>query len=144
MKAYIEAVIGAALICTAADMLAPEKWQGYIRIITGLIILSVILSPVSKLRGIDIIEDFEAPEPYEEYDERLMVADALKERIDADVNERLEAEFGITDADADTELELNSDNQIERVKSIRVSGGIPEAAKKRLAEVYGTEEVMTQ
>ena len=47
MKEYIITIIGATLLSAMAGIIAPEKWRSYVQVITGLVIISCIISPDS-------------------------------------------------------------------------------------------------
>ena len=49
MKSYIITVIGAALLSALAEIISPEKWRGYVKIITGLVVISSIIAPAAGL-----------------------------------------------------------------------------------------------
>ena len=51
MKAYFLMILGAAVLSALASIMSPEKWRGYIRLVTGIIILSCIVSPIANLLG---------------------------------------------------------------------------------------------
>ena len=38
-------IIGATLLSAMAGIIAPEKWRSYVQVITGLVIISCIISP---------------------------------------------------------------------------------------------------
>ena len=49
MKEYIITIIGATLLSAMAGIIAPEKWRSYVQVITGLVIISCIISPVTAI-----------------------------------------------------------------------------------------------
>ncbi len=148
MSEYILTIIGAALLAAMTNLISPDKWQPYIRTATGLVVMSVILSPIASMRGIEFKMEFKAPETAIEDGENIQmeaIKEGLEQRVIEDAKMRLENEFGIT-AEVDVEIKTNADMQIERVEEIVVSGTeLTAAAKNRLAEVYGLnpDEVIT-
>lgn len=146
MKTYILTIIGATVLSAFAANLAPEKWQKYVRIITGLVLIVCILSPVKSLVSVDLFEDFEIPEysTAEGKTQTELVVSELTERIRQDVEERLYKEFNIS-ASANVKIDINSDGDIEGVKEIRITGAkLTASAAARLKEVYGVSEVYNE
>lgn len=146
MKTYILTVIGATLLSAFAANLAPEKWQKYVRIITGLVLIICILSPIKALVSVDLFENFEIPQysAAEGKTQEELVISELTDRLEQDIEERLKKEFNIT-ASAQVKIDVNSDGEIDGVKEIRVTGAVlTAAAKARLKEVYGVSEVYNE
>ena len=140
MREYIITIVGATLLSAASAILAPEKWRGYVRIITGLVIISCIVSPVSSVVKSDIFNGFEVREESvgegENLQQELIVAE-LKKRVDEDIRVRMDKEFNLS-VTADSEIRVNGDGAIEGVDSVRVSGDkLTDRARARLCEVYG-------
>lgn len=143
MKTYILAIIGATLLSAYAANLAPQSWRKYVQIITGLVLIICILSPLKSLVGADIFGEFDVSELKiaEGKTQTELIVQELSERVEADVEERLSREFNIRVA-AEAEISVNERGEIEGVKKIRVSGDkLSAAAKARLQEVYGVTEV---
>lgn len=140
MKSYIITIIGATILSALASIISPEKWRGYVRIITGLVIISCIISPIVSLVHSDIFagfdDSFEAVTQGEDMQRRI-VTDELEKRINADIEERLRQEFNIT-VTADCDIAVNADGGVEGVREIRIYGDkLSERAINRLCEVYG-------
>ena len=140
MKAYIITIIGATLLSAVAGILAPEKWRGYVQIITGLVIISCIVSPSTSIVKSDIFDGFEHINDNIVNSDDVqsgLVLEELKKRINADISERMEKEYNLN-VKAECEIRLNSDGEIEGVESVRVSGDkLTDRARLRLCEVYG-------
>lgn len=143
MKQYIITIIGATILSAMADILSPDKWRKYVSIITGFIIISCIISPVSKLLNADIFAGmdsfYESNTDYKNV-ERELILSQLEEKVSEDIKKRIKNEFK-KDINAKTSLYLNENNEIERVSSIIITG-IPQnsAITKRLCEIYGIKE----
>ena len=60
MKEYIITIIGATLLSAMAGIIAPEKWRSYVQVITGLVIISCIIFPVTALVKSDIFDGFDS------------------------------------------------------------------------------------
>lgn len=142
MKAYIITIIGATLLSAMGSILAPEKWRGYVQVITGLVIISCIISPVADIVNSDILSGFDSVEVNIENSENLqksLVIQELKKRINEDISARLEKEFGLT-VTAECEVGVNDEGLLEGVKSIHIFGDkLTDRARNRLCEVYGLE-----
>lgn len=140
MKAYIITIIGATLLSAVAGILAPEKWRGYVQIITGLVIISCIVSPITSIVKSNIFDGFEHINDNIVNSDDVqsgLVLEELKKRINADISERMEKEYNLN-VKAECEIRLNSDGEIEGVESVRVSGDkLTDRARLRLCEVYG-------
>ncbi|MCI5605145.1 MAG: stage III sporulation protein AF [Clostridia bacterium] len=147
MKTYILTIISATLLSAFSANLAPEKWQKYVKIITGLVLIICIVSPLKSLVSIDWPEDFEFTEYTAESDGKTqtdIVVSELSERICRDVEERLIKEFNIA-ACADVKIDVDSEGKINGVKEIHITGAVlTGAAKARLCEVYGVSEVYNE
>lgn len=140
MREYIILVAAASVMMALTEILSPEKWRGYIRIITGFLILAVLLSPIKKLKNADIFvptEKFEASE--------ITVLDAvsgeLVKSVEKDIEERIMTEFG-GKATASCLIDLDEEHRIKGVKKITISTKqVPDGLSQRLKEVYGCEDI---
>lgn len=146
MKAYILTIIGATLLSAYAANLAPESWRKYVRIITGLVLIICILSPVKSIVSTDLFGEFDITEysGIEGKTQTELVAEELCERVKADIEERLKKEFNIN-VSAKVKISVNQQGEIAGVEEIRVAGDeLTDMAKARLCEVYGVEEVYNE
>lgn len=143
MKEYVLSIIGAAVLSSFAAMLSPEKQRKYIGVITGLVIISCIVSPISKLIGTELFGGFEYIEDYEKYTydmQKEMIIEELNESIGKDVSKRLSEEYKINAA-AEVSVSVNENNEIDGINEIRIGGvRLTTAQKARLCEVYGIRE----
>lgn len=140
MKAYIITIIGAALLSVLAEIISPEKWRGYIKIITGFVIICCIFAPVASLSGRDLFDGFSSDLVTAEGTENLqteLIYRELEKRINADIEKRMKDEYGIS-VRAECSLKTDSEGSFRGVSEIRIYGGqLTEAAANRLCEVYG-------
>ncbi|MCR4718324.1 MAG: stage III sporulation protein AF [Firmicutes bacterium] len=139
MKGYIMSVCMAAVIASLADILAPREHQKYIRVLLGFLILTVILSPLPKVKKIK----FEPIENQTLENTKILsdnISVKLKENVEADIFERIKGEFGVI-CDADVLLDIDDEHKIRGVKRIALSKKIPENALERLKEVYGCDRI---
>lgn len=140
MKAYIITIIGAALLSALAEIVSPEKWRGYVKLITGLVVISCILSPLMSLTHRDVFTGFDESISYAKEDVDLqsqLVIKELRNRINADIEKRMSDEYNLS-VTADCSLRINADGVFEGVDEIRVRGDrLTDGAKRRLCEVYG-------
>ena len=145
MREYIISIAGAAILSGMARILSPTGWEKYIKIITGLIIISVISAPIGVLKEINFFSDFSLPKS--DIDENVqlkIVGEELKKRVEQDIESRIKTEF-LKDAEAEVEIGINEKNEITGVLSITVKTMADENnLRKRLCEIYGTayEEVI--
>lgn len=139
MKDYIITIVGAALLGAAADIISPEKWRKYVSLITGFIIISCIISPISKIVKTDIFTGFDEYEEKIDY-ERLQRDEVMRQtqnRIAEDVKSRIKTEFGYT-VTVQVVLQINTDGKLGGVEKIVIEGTQKNPAiTKRLCEVYG-------
>lgn len=143
MKAYILTIIGATLLSAYASNLAPDSWRKYVRIITGLVLIICILSPLKTLVGTEWFKDFDIANisGVEGKTQTELIVSELSKRVETDIEERLRNEFNIN-VSANVKISVNDKGEIAGVKEICVSGAsLSAAAKNRLREVYGTDEV---
>lgn len=140
MKEYIITVIGATVLSAMANILSPDSWRKYIGVITGFIIISCIIAPVSKLADADLFSDFD--EFYEDRTdykqvERNFIIKQLEGNIEEDIEKRFKDEFN-DEVSAVVDLEVNENNEIEGVSHIKITGCDGALNKtERLCEIYG-------
>ena len=141
MKQYIITIIGAAVLCGAAHILTPINWVKYVKIITGLVILSVIASPLAEIKDINLFSDFSVPQS--EINENLQmdtISTELEKRINQDIEERIKNEF-FCDSRANATIHVNENNEITGVSHIKiVTAANASRVTQRLCEVYGITE----
>jgi hypothetical protein len=146
MKAYILTVIGATLLSAFAGNLAPDKWQKYVKVITGLVLIICILSPIKSLVSVDLFDDFEISDydvPKGKTQAEIVISE-LEEKICEDIEARMKKEFNIS-VSAQVEIDVNSEGEIVGVRSIYLTGErITAAAAARLKEIYGAVEVYNE
>lgn len=143
MREYIIMIVSAALLSSFAEIVSPDNWRKYIKIVTGLIVLAVIITPILNLRDIDLLSSFAVSEQMQEMEEenqRETIKEELKKRVEQDIKDRVESEFSKV-VEAEVEIGVNSSDEIVGVDKIYVYsdtsiGGL----QRRLAEVYGVDE----
>lgn len=140
MKTYIITIIGATLLSAMAGILASDKWRGYVQIITGLVIISCIVSPLTALVKSDIFDGFASVEQNIESNENMqmeLVMEELESRINEDIAARMEKEYKLS-VTADCDIKVNGEGEIEGVESVRIFGDkLTDRARSRICEVYG-------
>lgn len=140
MREYIILVAAASVVSALVDVLAPKEWRGYIRIVTGFLILAVLITPVAKLRNTEIFVP-EQSFQIEEIPTRDLVAEELRKNVEKDIEDRILAEFD-REAKAFVEIDIDEEHKIRGVLRIRVSLENPPAGfRERLLEVYGCENI---
>lgn len=145
MKSYIIQIVGAALLSVFADILSPSGWKKYMGIITGIILLTVMITPAAKLNGIDIMSGYR--EAYEvTADGNILYSDMLKrefsKRIAIDVQERIRQEFS-AEVSVAADVEVNDRGSIEKIISITISGeNVNSKMADRISFIYDVDEVI--
>ncbi|MBQ7986101.1 MAG: hypothetical protein IJ304_02415 [Clostridia bacterium] len=140
MKEYIILVALSAIIAAVTDILAPKEWRGYVRIAVGFLILAVLISPLAKVKNIEI---FNVDTGFSVSDVAIKdkVTEELIKNVEKDIEERALSEFK-TDVKATAELEVDGEHKIKGVKKIVIkSGKVPDGLEARLKEVYGCENI---
>ncbi len=144
MKEYLMRIIGAVLICVFADMLLEEKWSKYIKIITGLIIISAISTPLQKPLNLDFKEYFNETKKLEADGTQyslVLIREELEKSLENDINSRFIEEFN-QDIKAQVDVSLNDENKISGVEKINLIGSINQKMIDRINEVYAPKEVL--
>lgn len=140
MTEYIILVAVSAIVAALCDVLAPKEWHSYVRVITGFLILTVLLSPVFKIKDIEVFEGENGVE-ISQVTVKDKVASELSKRVEGDIEERILTEFD-AEVTAAVELSLDENHRIAGVKRIVVKGkNVPEGVFERLKEVYGCESI---
>ena len=140
MKEYIITVAVAAICAALSDILAPNEWSKYIRVMIGFLILSVIIAPVAKFKDVEIFSDTGT---YNISDEPLKnkISETLKENIEKDIEDRISDEFGI-EAKARVKLLFDENNNVKDVQAIEIkTWKNPDGMIERLQNVYGCEAI---
>lgn len=144
MTAYISSIIAAAVLSGAASLLSPESWRKYVGMITGVVILCTIISPLSEIDVSDIFDSLDTRISVQETEagEKLrldMIKKELEKRVNMDIKERMKKEFN-AGINAAAEISTDADGNITGVNEIVINGRLPETAVNRLCEVYGIEK----
>ncbi len=144
MREYMITVIGGAVLAALAHTLSPEKWTKYIKIVTGIMIVSIIVSPVSVMIHGDMFSDFEESTYIEENLHEKAVISQTEQKLSEDVVSRIKSELG-EDITAEVVLAVSDVMQVEGVDMIKVwNGQNRERIKKILTEVYSPSEISFQ
>lgn len=153
MREYILSVIGAAALAFFTNLAADKASRGYIKTVTGILVVCAIAAPAIKLMHGDILSGFDigaasVDDLQDDADKYMsgLVLEELEKRVSEDAAGRLKDEFGIS-AEVKAEINADSDGRIESVKRLIISGDAPEnaaAIRARFNEVYGltAEEVV--
>ncbi len=146
MKAYIISVAVSTVVCAVINMLTPEKWTKYVSVVTGLVVMVCIASPVMGLLNKDVFTEvsYTAKRTQSE-GEAVLYGEIKKElegRINRDVIARLKTDF-MRDCQAVSEVAMTNTGEVTGVKSIYIYGDkIDAVIKGELREIYGAEEVL--
>ena len=140
MRGYIITMSVAAIICSALEIFAPKEWEKYVKLALGLVIMSIILSPLvaMKKEKIEPIEASYSIRADEFYDN---VTKELKSRVEQDIEERLLKEFKL-EAKATVDIDVDENHNIKGVNAIRIKcRKNPPKLRERLEEIYGCERI---
>ncbi len=140
MKEYIITVATAAVVAAIADILAPGEWSKYIRVIVGFLILSVLIAPIAKFRGTEILSPTGT---YNISDEPLKdkVSQQLRENVEKDIEERILEEFDIR-VKASVQIDIDEEHNIRGVEAIEITTWKnPDGLEERLKNVYGCDKI---
>lgn len=146
LKTYILQITGGALLAVFADIFSPSGWKKYISVITGIILITIIMTPVSKLGNIDtqtVYGDFceNSKEKGEEIYTDLLKKE-FSERLAADIKERIRTEFS-KDVSAKVFIEMNASGGISEITKIIITGIKPDKKiSDRISYIYDVNEVI--
>ncbi len=142
MKQYMITVMASAVLSALAQLVSPEKWAKYIRIICGIMIISVIAAPIGELRKIDIFGDYPAEEQLDMNAQKKAVIEEMQSRISGDVEKRVSDEFS-ENIKAEVKLKINDSYEIEGVDEINIWEAVKrEKIRQRLFQVYAPEKIL--
>ena len=144
MKVFILKIVGAALLCSFSEHLVPEGWQKYMKLISGLIIISVLISPFTEKNSLKLFDGFNPDSTYTDRGEEILfdeIKKELKKRVEDDIHLRVSEEFS-EDVTAKVTIKTTPDGKIEKVQKIVLTGSENDNISERLKFVYGTEEVI--
>lgn len=140
MKEYIITIASASVAAALADIIAPDGWRKYIRIIIGFLVISAILAPIAEFRHVRLLPVGESVEISEEplYDS---VAAELRRRVESDIEERVKEEFN-TEVTAEAEIDADAEHHILGVRALRITcRKNPAGMAERLKTIYGCENI---
>ena len=144
MKVFILKIVGSALLCSFSEHLVPEGWQKYMKLISGLIIISVLISPFTEKNSLKLFDGFKPDSTYTDRGEEILFDEIKKElekRVEDDIHLRVSEEFS-EDVTAKVTIKTTPDGKIEKVQKIVLTGSENDNISERLKFVYGTEEVI--
>ncbi len=143
MKAYIIKIVGAALVGTFSEYLVPSGWKKYVKLISGILMLSVLLIPF-KINTDKIFFEIPETEEYRKTGEELLMENIrlqLESDVAEDITRRISEEFSKS-ITAEVEIQATAEGKIESVKKIILYGQEQKDIGERLKYVYGTDAVI--
>jgi len=138
MREYVIIMAGTAIMSVIAEILSPENWKKYIKIVTGIIIACSIIQPAASFRNIELNDGIELDFEEEEADMFDAVMDEFCMKLREDIENRIYDECGLS-VQADVKIKLNDEGLIDRVEKIYIYGAIPLKMREKLASIYGLE-----
>lgn len=145
MRQYIISIAVSAVVSAIVGIITPDKWDKYVRIITGLVIVLCIANPVLSLLRSDVFEGFSYSNTVTlNNGEEMLKGELISElssRIENDIAERIKNEYNRSNT-ARVDISVNDEGSIAGVNKIVLYGdSMTDAVYKRMKEVYGTNEV---
>ena len=141
MDKYLTTLITAAVLSAVAKNVSPERWQKYISIITGIMLVSVIVSPLFEIAKVDLFEEFSYADETNMFAQHEAVKVELEKRVSEDAKKRLTNELG-GEYKVEVRLFVNENNEIEGVEEMIVWTKEEEAPVKRiLGAVYSPQKI---
>lgn len=119
MKEYFTMIISSAIFAGIAECAAPQKWKKYLNAISGIMIASIILSPIPDFKKIDFFAETTVNTLSAAEIQKKAVHSALKKKIDDDIVKRIKENLHI-DITVQSELSLNDNGEIEGIEEITV------------------------
>lgn len=146
MKGYIIQIVGGALLAVFADIFSPSGWKKYISTVMGIILITIIMTPVARLKNIDIMSAYSEFGTEEKQTGTEIYADMLKkefsEKLAVDIKERIRQEFS-EDVSVEIIVEMNDNGGIDKISKIIISGIAPDKRiSDRISYVYDVDEVV--
>lgn len=145
MKSYVIQIVGAALLAVFADILTPDGWKKYMGIITGMILLTVMITPIAKFSGVDVLSGYRDSEEVVSQGQEIyadMIKKEFSKSIALDVKERIRQEFSL-DVAVEAEVETNDAGNIEKIIRITITGdSLSEKIADRIKYIYDVDEVL--
>lgn len=142
MREYILTLIGAGIMCTLSEIIAPDKWYKYIKLFTGVLIAILIVSPIKKF-DMNVLDDisYKAQAPDDSILKRE-IQHGLEERINEDIKMRIKENFGCG-SEVATDVISDSDGNIIGISTIKIKTTANKAnVRKMVCGIYGIEENM--
>ncbi len=136
MREYIMSVIGAGLLCSVSEIISPDKWKKYIKLLTGVIITIIMLSPVKQI-DFDVVDDFRSITPEYPTDNSLLlntVKSEFENRISEDIKERIFQKYDVN-SEVVTTSETDDNGNVTGIALIQI---------KTFAECPGVTDMITQ
>ena len=136
MREYIMSVIGAGVLCSVSEIISPDKWKKYIKLLTGVIITIIMISPVKQI-DFDMVYDFCSITPEYAVDNSLLcdtVKGEFENRISKDIKERIFQKYGVK-SEVVTTSETDDKGNVTGIALIKI---------KTFAKCPGVMDMITQ
>lgn len=135
-------IAASAILSVFVDMLSPEQWRKYVKIVTGFVIISVIIAPVAKLKNADLFSeiDFENNVTINEVDySNKWVIDEFEKVVTEDIRDRIKNEYG-KESRVRVTVRVNDEDKIEKIENIRIDvNSPPPTLADTIAQMYGID-----
>lgn len=146
MKAYIIQIIGGALLAVFADIFSPAEWKKYIGVITGIILITIIITPLAKLKNTNVLSSYRSFDTETQVRGEEIYSDMLKkefsENLALDIKERVKDEFS-KEVSVEVSVEMNEKGGIKKITKIVLHGIEPnKEICGRISYIYNVDEVV--
>lgn len=141
MKEYMTAVIGSAVLSALAQLVSPQRWAKYVRLVCGIMIVSVIASPIAEFKRIDIFDIEKYNGELDINAQKKAVISEMERKVAEDISVRIAEEFS-EEAQVGVRLCVNDKYEIEGVDEISVWISTKrEKIRRRLSQIYSPEKI---
>lgn len=146
MRGYILQIAGGAILAVFADIFSPSGMKKYIGAVTGIILITILLMPIAKIKNIDTDLGFEEFAASAVSDGENIYAELVErefsERLALDIKERIKSEFK-KDVSVEVSVDVSNEGGISKINKIIICGiGEDEKILERISYVYNADEVI--
>lgn len=119
MKEYFSLIVSSAVLSGIAECISPDSWKKYLNIITGILMISVILSPIPQIRKAELFSDLDVSIVYGDKVFKDAIHSQLEKKISKDATERIYNEIGES-VTVEAVIEVTDEGEISGVKELLV------------------------
>ena len=118
LEIYIKNILLCVILSTCIEMILPnDKYKKYINLVSGLILILIIISPIKNFYNRHFICDSNNFS-VDKYDKKIFVRDIYKQSINKQIN-LLAKKMGIKILDS--EIEVKEENNTCEIKNLKIN-----------------------